>query len=101
MKENKKDILNLDETKELNTLSNDNICEIIEMAINDIKDLYDHMNNLQFEDDIENIEDDKEVRDSDHCFHESDHGGWYRNVRCLPSDGWRRGEICLCRRTGI
>ena len=64
MKENKKDILNLDETKELNTLSNDNICEIIEMAINDIKDLYDHMNNLQFEDDIENIEDDKEVRDS-------------------------------------
>ena len=44
MKENKKDILNLDETKELNTLSNDNICEIIEMAINDIKDLYDHMN---------------------------------------------------------
>ena len=64
MKENKKDILNLDETKELNTLSNDNVCEIIEMAINDIEDLYDHMNNIQFEDDIENFEDDEEVRDS-------------------------------------
>ena len=64
MKESKKNSVSLDETKELNILSNDNVCEIIEMAINDIEDLYDHMNDLQFEDDIEDIENNEEDRDS-------------------------------------
>ena len=28
----------------------------------------------------------KETGDPDNCQHEPDHGRWYRNVRCLPSD---------------
>ena len=43
----------------------------------------------------------KRTEHSYSCQHEPDHGRRNRYVRSLSSDGWRRSEICLRRRTGI
>ena len=43
----------------------------------------------------------KKLGYSDRCQHEPDHGRRNRYVRSLSCDGRRRGEVCMCRRTGV
>ena len=38
-----------------------------------------------------------EAGHQDHCFHESNYGGWNRYVWCMSSSGRQRNQVCLRR----